>query len=268
MLIFSEYSNSFDNIHISQPVVDINLEDTNKYIIRYPKFKRITHLIISFDAENLFLKPKSGYGYSFNFEEVLSNIENETQKAYFVVGVTSNKSRKKQYNPYPRTENSNHAVEHLNSLMNIYLPSILSDYDVDINLVKKIVMGASMGGLMSLKTSIMFPYFDNVFSFSPAFWYGFPDFIKDLNNLNKNLFCNLSVGTNEGTIFGDKVSNIFPNEWNLDFSNNNNFYLSGVREVNKAIQAQKIKTNFLEVTGGQHNEHTWVKVLKQFLNST
>ena len=58
--------------------------------------------------------------------------------------------------------------------MNIYLPSILSDYDVDINLVKKIVMGASMGGLMSLKTSIMFPYFDNVFSFSPAFWYGFP----------------------------------------------------------------------------------------------
>ena len=101
MLIFSNYSKSFENIHISQPVVDINLEDTNKIIVRYPKFKRITHLILSFDAENLFLNSKSAYGYSFNFEEVLSNIENQTQNGYFVVGVTSNKSRKKQYNPYP-----------------------------------------------------------------------------------------------------------------------------------------------------------------------
>ena len=64
MLIFSNYSKSFENIHISQPVVDINLEDTNKYIVRYPKFKRITHLILSFDAENLFLNSKSAYGYS------------------------------------------------------------------------------------------------------------------------------------------------------------------------------------------------------------
>ena len=160
MLIFSNYSKFFENIHISQPVVDINLEDTNKLIVRYPKFKRITHLILSFDAENLFLNSKSAYGYSFNFEEVLGNIENQTQNGYFVVGVTSNKSRKKQYNPYPRTQNINHAVEHLNSLINIYLPSILSDYDVDINSVKKIVMGASMGGLMSLKTSILFAYFE------------------------------------------------------------------------------------------------------------
>ena len=137
MLIFSNYSKSFENIHISQPVVDINLEDTNKIIVRYPKFKRITHLILSFDAENLFLNSKSAYGYSFNFEEVLSNIENQTQNGYFVVGVTSNKSRKKQYNPYPRTQNINHAVEHLNSLINIYVPSILSDYDVDVNSVKK-----------------------------------------------------------------------------------------------------------------------------------
>ena len=43
--------------------------------------------------------------------------------------------------------------------------------------------------------------------------------------------------------------------------------LSGVREVNKAIQAQNIKTNFLEISGGEHNEHTWVKVLEKFLNS-
>ena len=84
---------------------------------------------------------------------------------------------------------------------------------------------------------------------------------------NKNLFCNLSVGTNEGGVFGDSVSNIFPSEWNLDFSNNDSFYLSGVREVNKAIQAQNIKTNFLEISGGEHNEHTWVKVLEKFLNS-
>ena len=63
MLLFSEYDKSLENIYISQPVVDINLGDTNNYLVRFPKFKRVTHMILAFDAENLFLKSKSSYGY-------------------------------------------------------------------------------------------------------------------------------------------------------------------------------------------------------------
>ena len=58
MLLFSEYDKSLENIYISQPVVDITLGDTNTYLVRFPKFKRVTHMILAFDAENLFLKSK------------------------------------------------------------------------------------------------------------------------------------------------------------------------------------------------------------------
>ena len=69
MLLFSEYDQSLKNISISQPIVDVDIEDTNSVILRYPKFKRVTHLILSFDAQNLFLKEKSGYGYFMDLEK-------------------------------------------------------------------------------------------------------------------------------------------------------------------------------------------------------
>ena len=37
MLLFSEYNRSLKNISISQPIVDVDMEDTNSIIIRYPK---------------------------------------------------------------------------------------------------------------------------------------------------------------------------------------------------------------------------------------
>ena len=61
MLLFSEYDQSLKNISISQPIVDVDIEDTNSVIIRYPKFKRVTHFILSFDAQNLFLKGLNHY---------------------------------------------------------------------------------------------------------------------------------------------------------------------------------------------------------------
>ena len=45
MLLFSEYDKSLDNIYSSQPVVDINLGDTNKYLVRFPKFKKVQRTV-------------------------------------------------------------------------------------------------------------------------------------------------------------------------------------------------------------------------------
>ena len=268
MLIFSKYENTFDNIFVSQPVVDINIEDSNCFIIRFPKFKRISHFILSFDAENLFSQSKSTFGYSFNLEDLLLKHENTSENGYFVLGVTSNKNRKKQYNPYPRNKNYNHAVEHIETIVKNYLPIVVSDYDVNLSSTKRIVMGASMGGLMAIKTSILYPIFENIFSFSPAFWYGYVDFIEDLKNINKQALCNLSVGLKEGDLFGDEVGNIFPTEWDLDFSNNDNFYVSGVRKINEVFQKNKIKTNYIEQSNGKHNENSWLPILDKFLIST
>ena len=268
MLLFSKYENAFDNIFISQPVVDIDIEDSNCFIVRFPKFRRITHFILSFDAENLFLDSKSAFGYSFNLEELLLKHENNSENGYFVMGVTSNKNRKKQYNPYPTSRNNNHAISHIQSIVEQYLPIVLADYDVEFSSTKRIVMGSSMGGLMSIKTSILYPTFDNVISFSTAFWYGHTDFINDLKNLNKKVICNISVGSEEGEIFEDKANIIKPAEWGLDFTNNNDFYVSGVKKINEIIKENNIETNFIQLPNGKHNENSWNQVLDKFLIST
>jgi len=267
MLLFSEYDQSLKNISISQPIVDVDIEDSNSVIIRYPKFKRVTHFILSFDAQNLFLKEKSGYGYFMDLENILQEQEDKTNNGYFVLGVTSNSSRKMQYNPYPRVKGANYAVRHIENIMNDFLPQIIGDYDIDYNYVNKIVLGSSMGGLMSFKTSILYPQFDNVISFSPAFWYGFPGIEEDLQYLSQNTLCNLSVGTDEGEIFGDEARNIFPNEWELDFSNNDNFYISGVNRILEILKQRNIKTNFVFQDSGKHNEETWSFIFKEFLKS-
>ena len=267
MLLFSEYNQSLKNISISQPIVDVDIEDTNSVIIRYPKFKRVTHFILSFDAQNLFLKEKSGYGYFMDLENILQEQEDQTNNGYFVLGVTSNSSRKMQYNPYPRVKGTNYAVKHIDNIMNDFLPQIIGDYDIDYNYVNKIVLGSSMGGLMSFKTSILYPQFDNVISFSPAFWYGFPGIEEDLQYLSQNTLCNLSVGTDEGEIFGDEARNIFPNEWELDFSNNDNFYISGVKRILEILKQRNIKTNFVFQDSGKHNEETWSFIFKDFLKT-
>ena len=172
-----------------------------------------------------------------------------------------------QYNPYPRVKGTNYAVKHIDNIMNDFLPQIIGDYDIDYNYVNKIVLGSSMGGLMSFKTSILYPQFDNVISFSPAFWYGFPGIEEDLQYLSQNTLCNLSVGTDEGEIFGDEARNIFPNEWELDFSNNDNFYISGVNRILEILKQRNIKTNFVFQDSGKHNEETWSFIFKEFLKS-
>ena len=267
MLLFSEYDKSLDNIYLSQPVVDINLSDTNNYLVRFPKFKQVTHMILAFDAENLFLKEKSSYGHFFNLESILSDLEVRENRGYLVVATTSNSSRQKQYNPYPSSGGQNFAIEHIESILEIHLPQICSDYDIDLYSLKRIVMGASMGGLMSIKTSILYPSFNNVIALSPAFWFGYPGIVNDLGNLSRESVCNISVGTKEEDVFGDDVKNIFPNNWDLDFSNNNNFYISGVEKIKKELESKGFKTNFILIEEGKHNETYWNPILKQFLLS-
>ena len=155
----------------------------------------------------------------------------------------------------------------IESILEDHLPQIYGDYDINVSNLKKIVMGASMGGLMSIKTGILNPSFENIVSLSPAFWFGFPGIVNDLNNLSKKSICNLSVGTKEGDIFGDQVKNIFPKEWDLDFSNNNDFYVSGVRKIEEELKLNNIKTNFVFKEKGQHNETHWNPILREFLVS-
>ena len=55
--------------------------------------------------------------------------------------------------------------------------------------------------------------------------------------------------------------------FNLDFSNNNDFYVSGVKKIEKELKLNNIKTNFVFKEEGQHNETHWNPILSEFLAS-
>ena len=88
-----------------------------------------------------------------------------------------------------------------------------------------------------------------------------------IRDRSQNTLCNLSVGSDEGDIFGDEARNIFPNEWDLDFSSNDNFYISGVNRILEILKQRNVKTNFVFQNSGKHNEETWSYIFKEFLKS-
>ncbi len=68
-------------------------------------------------------------------------------------------------------------------------------------------------------------------------------------------------------MLSNNVINIFPNDWDLDFSNNNNFYRSGVEKIKQELEFKNIDTNFIFKEEGKHNETHWNPILKHFLSS-
>ena len=183
-----------------------------------------------------------------------------------IIGITSNSKRQIQYNPYPHEKDINFASIHIDNIVSKFLPSVSNFLGIKFELSKLIVAGASMGGLMSIKTSIMYPEFENIISLSPAFWFGYPKVIEDIQNLNEKSATHLYTGKKEGHIFEKHVEDIFPIEWDLDFSNNDDFYFSGVQKIYEAFHSNNKNVNFTYDENGMHNEGSWAtSLLKIFL---
>jgi len=269
MLKYSKYSNKkiHENLYISKPIVDQNLKNTNHVLVRLPDSKKpITDVLLSFDGQNLFDEETSHFGIIFNLEKLLRHTENDQNKNILVIAISSNSQRQIQYNPYPR-QNSEISVEHLQKIISDIIPSVLKNFDLNISGSKKHVLGASMGALMAIKFSIINSAFNNVICLSPAFWFGFPGVLKDIKNLDKTTFIYLYTGKKEGHIFGDHVKNIFPKEWELDFSTNDRFYVSGVNLMDQYFINNNLKHEYLIDEEGMHNETYWGKILEKYLKN-
>ena len=182
-----------------------------------------------------------------------------------IIGITSNEKRHIQYNPYPKENEINHAETHIKNIVLNFLPSVLNHLNVNFENTNQIVAGASMGGLMSIKTSILFPQFRNIISLSPAFWFGYPRVLEDVNNLSNESSIYLYTGKKEGHIFGDHVKNIFPNHWDLDFSNNDDFYYSGVKKIEDSLKSNNKTVIFSFQENGHHNETSWATAILDIL---
>ena len=201
----------------------------------------------------------------FDLENILRTIEDEFGKNFLIIGITSNDKRHIQYNPYPKENEINHAETHIKNIVLNFLPSVLNYLNINLENTNQIVAGASMGGLMSMKTSILFPQFKNIISLSPAFWFGYPSVLNDVKNLSNESSTYLYTGKKEGHIFGDHVKNIFPNNWDLDFSNNDDFYYSGVKNIKDSFDSNNKKVIFSFQDNGRHNETSWATAILEIL---
>ena len=265
---FSKYSDDkdFKNLFTSNEIFDEQIKEKNKILLRTPSdFSHIDNLILSYDGQNLFDSSTSHFGTIFDLENILQTIEDEFGKNFLIIGITSNEKRHIQYNPYPKENEINHAETHIKNIVLNFLPSVLNYLNINLEDTSQIVAGASMGGLMSIKTSMMFPQFRNIISLSPAFWFGYPSILNDVKNLSNESSTYLYTGKKEGHIFGDHVKNIFPNNWDLDFSNNDNFYYSGVKNIKESLDSNNKKVIFSFQDNGGHNETSWATAILEIL---
>ena len=265
---FSKYSDDkdFKNLFTSNEIFDEQINEKNKILLRTPcDFSHIDNLILSYDGQNLFDSSTSHFGTIFDLENILQTIEDEFEKNFLIIGITSNEKRHIQYNPYPKKNEINHAETHIKNIVLNFLPSVLNYLNINLENTSQIVAGASMGGLMSIKTSIMFPQFRNIISLSPAFWFGYPSVLNDVKNLSNESSTYLYTGKKEGHIFGDHVKNIFPNNWDLDFSTNDDFYYSGVKNIKESLNSNNKKVIFSFQDNGGHNETSWATAILEIL---
>ena len=265
---FSKYSDDkdFKNLFTSNEIFDEQINEKNKILLRTPcNFSHIDNLILSYDGQNLFDSSTSHFGTIFDLENILRTIEDEFGKNFLIIGITSSEKRHIQYNPYPKENEINHAETHIKNIVLNFLPSVLNYLNINLEDTSQIVAGASMGGLMSIKTSMMFPQFRNIISLSPAFWFGYPSVLNDVKNLSNESSTYLYTGKKEGHIFGDHVKNIFPNNWDLDFSNNDDFYYSGVKNIKDSFDSNNKKVIFSLQDNGRHNETSWATAILEIL---
>tara|TARA_B100002019_G_scaffold597_1_gene478 strand:+ start:143 stop:970 length:828 start_codon:yes stop_codon:yes gene_type:complete len=265
---FLNYSDDkyFNNLFTSNEIFDEKINEKNKILFRTPgDFSHIDNLILTYDGQNLFDSSTSHFGTIFDLENILQTVEDEFGKNFLIIGITSNEKRHIQYNPYPKENEINHAETHIKNIVLNFLPSVLDYLNINLENTNQIVAGASMGGLMSMKTSILFPQFRNIISLSPAFWFGYPSVLNDIKNLSNESLTYLYTGKKEGHIFGDHVKKIFPNNWDLDFSNNDNFYYSGVKNIKDSFDSNNKKVIFSFQDNGRHNETSWAKAILEIL---
>jgi enterochelin esterase-like enzyme len=184
---FSIYSQEekFNNLYLSEEIFDEELKDSNKILVRIPNLQKpISDVMVSFDGQNLFDKETSQFGFYFNLENLIKSFEEKQDKNILIIAITSNEKRQTQYNPYPRG-NSKVCFKHLKKIHSEFIPAVIENFNLNTTNAKRHVLGASMGGLMALKFSIINPEFTNVICLSPAFWYGFPGILKDIPNIEK-----------------------------------------------------------------------------------
>ncbi len=259
----------------------------NRYVqilIRFPKnyenIKETCHALYIHDGQNAFFKEEGGIGEVWGFNETLNEIEEEGHKPTVAIGFYCAMDNEgiERYREYSYFDNNNLIEKskrnedrnfvntkdktirakgdlHIKFLVEELMPYVEDRYNIGKSADNRSVIGSSMGGLSSTVIGLLHQdKFGYAYCVSNAYWYNEFELIKLIENTNKthNIKFYLDIGDKE-------VSSGFPDEEIIKA------YLATNINVNEALSKKGYETVFNIVKGGEHNELSWNKRLKEIL---
>ncbi|WP_379962952.1 alpha/beta hydrolase [Epilithonimonas sp. UC225_85] len=171
-------------------------------------------MIYMHDGQNLF-DDFTSFSGEWSVDETLNEIYKETGKSAIVIGIENgNEKRLAEYSPWnnEKYKTKGEGDLYVEFLAKTLKPYIDKTYRTQKQPAKTIILGSSMGGLISLYAAAKYP---NVFGksgiFSPAFWFVSND-LKMYLNINKNNLKNsrfyFVAGKNEDETMVPEIENI------------------------------------------------------------
>jgi predicted alpha/beta superfamily hydrolase len=188
------------------------------------------------DAQNLF-DSKTSFAGEWNVDEKLDSINAQL----IVIGIEhGNDKRMEELTPFPNEKyGCGNADAYLKFIVKILKPQIDRTYRTKTKTRNTIIIGSSLGGLVSYYAILKYPeIFGKAAIFSPSFW--FSDKIFELANENKKMKTKIYFlcGDNESE---DMVSNL--------------------NKMDKIVNLKRCSclnlTKKVIVKNGQHNEKLW-----------
>lgn len=193
-------------------------------------------VIYMHDAQNLF-DNKSAYAGEWNVDEKLDSL----QAQVIVVAIEhGNEKRMEELTPFKNDKyGGGKADDYLDFIVTTLKPHIDSTYRTKIAAKNTIIMGSSLGGLVSFYATLKYPkVFGKAAVFSPSFWFSneIYNYTQSQNKIKSKIYF----------MCGDKESDDMVTDLNKmeTLINSKRCYCLNLNE-------KKI------VKGGQHNEKLW-----------
>jgi alpha-glucosidase len=237
--VFSQESTASKNVStftIEAPQLDCTKKIWLYLPKKYATSKKNYPVIYMHDAQNLF-DSKTAYVGEWNIDEKLDSLNAQV----IVIGIEhGNEKRITELTPFKNEKyGGGNGDNYLEFIVKTLKPKIDATYRTKTNATNTIIMGSSLGGLISYYALLKYPkVFGKAGVFSPAFWIN-PE-VFELTKNTKTLKSKIYF------LFGDKEST----DMVLDV-NKMEILVSDIRCSCRHLTRKKI------VKDGQHNEKLW-----------
>jgi predicted alpha/beta superfamily hydrolase len=209
------------------------------------------------DGQNL-SDPRTAFAGTWELERVLERLA-EGAIEPIVVGVHNTAARLAEYSPFPdRRHGGGEADAYLGFLVETLKPRIDRLFRTRLERESTMILGSSMGGLVSLYACFRYPsVFGGAGVMSPSIWFGqgaVIDFIREARTPRGRIY--LDVGTNEGVGPLRDVRRLGRLLVRKGFRRRSRVKLPGSRRA-----TERPTLRYLEAAGARHNEAAWAERL-------